>query len=107
MEGLPRTTVITTGQHILIEGDDEDNPYVARVVKLFGDGESRSVCPEGLDVAQTVWLNVLSLCFREREAEKGGGSVVCPCVRGAFEQTEAAGQRAPPTGDLLLPGSKL
>lgn len=39
VEGLPRTTVISTGQHILIEGDDEDNPYVAKVVRLFGDGE--------------------------------------------------------------------
>lgn len=39
VEGLPRTTIINTGQHILIEGDDEDNPYVARVVRLFGDGE--------------------------------------------------------------------
>ncbi|KAM9848832.1 origin recognition complex subunit 1 [Aulostomus maculatus] len=37
VEGLPRTTVITTGQHILIEGEDEGNPYVAKVVKLFGD----------------------------------------------------------------------
>ncbi|XP_061748317.1 origin recognition complex subunit 1 [Nerophis ophidion] len=36
-EGLPRPTVITLGQYILIEGDDEDNPYVAKVVKLFGD----------------------------------------------------------------------
>ncbi|GLD68994.1 origin recognition complex subunit 1-like isoform X1 [Lates japonicus] len=41
VEGLPRTTVISTGQHILIEGEDEDNPYVARVIRLFGDGESR------------------------------------------------------------------
>uniref|UniRef100_A0A4W6D063 Origin recognition complex subunit 1 n=1 Tax=Lates calcarifer TaxID=8187 RepID=A0A4W6D063_LATCA len=37
VEGLPRTTVISTGQHILIEGEDEDNPYVARVIRLFGD----------------------------------------------------------------------
>ncbi|XP_059197623.1 origin recognition complex subunit 1 [Centropristis striata] len=37
VEGLPRVTVITTGQHILIEGEDEDQPYVARVVRLFGD----------------------------------------------------------------------
>ncbi|KAM9358455.1 origin recognition complex subunit 1 [Symphorus nematophorus] len=37
VEGLPRTTVISTGQHILIEGEDEDNPYVAKVIKLFGD----------------------------------------------------------------------
>ncbi|XP_075901279.1 origin recognition complex subunit 1 isoform X1 [Nelusetta ayraudi] len=37
VEGLPRTTLISTGQHILIEGDDEDHPYVARVLRLFGD----------------------------------------------------------------------
>uniref|UniRef100_A0A3B4XS75 Origin recognition complex subunit 1 n=1 Tax=Seriola lalandi dorsalis TaxID=1841481 RepID=A0A3B4XS75_SERLL len=37
VEGLPRVTVISAGQHILIEGEDEDNPYVARVVRLFGD----------------------------------------------------------------------
>ncbi|KAK2835024.1 hypothetical protein Q5P01_015508 [Channa striata] len=37
VEGLPRTTIINTGQHILIEGEDEDNPYVAKVVRLFGD----------------------------------------------------------------------
>ncbi|XP_041863289.1 LOW QUALITY PROTEIN: origin recognition complex subunit 1 [Melanotaenia boesemani] len=37
VEGLPRTTVIKAGQHILIEGDDDDNPYVAKVVRLFGD----------------------------------------------------------------------
>lgn len=37
VEGLPRPTIITVGQHILIEGEDEDNPYVARVVRLLGD----------------------------------------------------------------------
>ncbi|XP_041646335.1 origin recognition complex subunit 1 isoform X2 [Cheilinus undulatus] len=37
VEGLPRPTIINVGQHILIEGEDEDNPYVARVVRLFGD----------------------------------------------------------------------
>ncbi|XP_040897248.1 origin recognition complex subunit 1 isoform X2 [Toxotes jaculatrix] len=37
VEGLPRTTIINTGQHILIEGEDEDSPYVAKVIKLFGD----------------------------------------------------------------------
>ncbi|MEQ2211078.1 hypothetical protein XENOCAPTIV_025762, partial [Xenoophorus captivus] len=36
-EGLPQTTIIKMGQHILIEGDDNDNPYVARVVRLFAD----------------------------------------------------------------------
>ncbi|XP_034559175.1 origin recognition complex subunit 1 isoform X2 [Notolabrus celidotus] len=40
VEGLPRTTVINIGQHILIESEDEDNPYVAKVIRLFGD-ESR------------------------------------------------------------------
>lgn len=81
MEGLPRTTVIKTGQHILIEGDDEDNPYVAKVVKLFSDGESvfwrtlRSTRPRGLNAERLV-----SLYFRERDAEEGGGSVVRPCV---------------------------
>lgn len=39
VEGLPRTTVISTGQHILIEGDDDEHPYVAKVLRLFGDGE--------------------------------------------------------------------
>ncbi|KAM6962432.1 origin recognition complex subunit 1 [Aplochiton taeniatus] len=37
LEGLPRITVISTGQYILIEGEDDDNPYVAKVIKLFGD----------------------------------------------------------------------
>ncbi|XP_068175922.1 origin recognition complex subunit 1 isoform X2 [Antennarius striatus] len=37
VEGLPRTAFIKTNQHILIESDDDDNPYVARVVRLFGD----------------------------------------------------------------------
>ncbi|MED6270720.1 hypothetical protein CHARACLAT_013222, partial [Characodon lateralis] len=37
VEGLPQTTIIKMGQHILIEGDDNDNPYVARVVRLFAD----------------------------------------------------------------------
>lgn len=43
VEGLPRTTVIAVGQHILIEGDDDDNPYVAKVIRLFGDGESETL----------------------------------------------------------------
>uniref|UniRef100_A0A8C7ZG42 Origin recognition complex subunit 1 n=1 Tax=Oryzias sinensis TaxID=183150 RepID=A0A8C7ZG42_9TELE len=40
IEGVPGTMVIQPGQHILIEGEDDDNPYVARVLQLFGDGES-------------------------------------------------------------------
>lgn len=54
MEGLPRTTVINTGQHILIEGEDEENPYVAKVIRLFGDGESRNVVEPELDSCHTV-----------------------------------------------------
>uniref|UniRef100_A0A8C9XMD8 Origin recognition complex subunit 1 n=1 Tax=Sander lucioperca TaxID=283035 RepID=A0A8C9XMD8_SANLU len=41
VEGLPKTTVINTGQHILIEGEDEDNPYVAKVIRLYGDESGR------------------------------------------------------------------
>ncbi|KAM4628678.1 origin recognition complex subunit 1 [Polymixia lowei] len=41
IEGLPRTTVITIGQHILIEGVDDDNPYVAKVIKLFESGKQK------------------------------------------------------------------
>ena len=63
---------------------------------------SRSTRPRGLDADRRV-----SLCFRERDAEEGGGSVVRPCVWSAFEQAEAAGQRASPSGDLLLWGSQL
>ncbi|KAM8889003.1 origin recognition complex subunit 1 isoform 2-T2 [Synchiropus picturatus] len=37
VEGLPRSTVIHTGQHILIEGENEDDPYVAKVLRMFGD----------------------------------------------------------------------
>ncbi|KAM8875341.1 origin recognition complex subunit 1 [Spinachia spinachia] len=41
VEGLPRITVIKIGQHILIEGEDEDNPYVAKVIRLFGDNSGK------------------------------------------------------------------
>ncbi|XP_077574053.1 origin recognition complex subunit 1 [Stigmatopora nigra] len=37
VDGLPRPHIINTGHYILIEGEDEDNPYVAKVTKLFGD----------------------------------------------------------------------
>ncbi|XP_077390771.1 origin recognition complex subunit 1 isoform X2 [Festucalex cinctus] len=37
VEGAPRTNIINTGQYVLIEGEDEDSPYVAKVIKLFGD----------------------------------------------------------------------
>lgn len=60
VEGLPRTTIINVGQHILIEGDDEDNPYVAKVIRLFGDGESRKMVESKFELH----LSVIS---------KGGG----------------------------------
>lgn len=33
--------VVSVGQCILIEGDDNDNPYVAQLIKLFSDGKAR------------------------------------------------------------------
>ncbi|XP_041791492.1 origin recognition complex subunit 1 [Chelmon rostratus] len=67
VEGLPRTTVITTGQHILIEGDDEDNPYVARVVKLFGDenGKQKKAVVQWFVRVSEVPLSKLKLLGRE------------------------------------------
>lgn len=53
------------------------------------------------------WISCLLLFFREREAEESDGPVVCPCVWSPPKQAEAAGQRAPPKGDLLLRGSQL
>lgn len=41
VEGLSKI-IINTGQDIFIEGCDEDNPYVAKVTRLYGDGESYS-----------------------------------------------------------------
>nr|XP_061791219.1 origin recognition complex subunit 1-like [Nerophis lumbriciformis] len=37
VKGQPRPNIISTDQYILIEGEDEDKPYVAKVIKLFGD----------------------------------------------------------------------
>ncbi|XP_062411446.1 origin recognition complex subunit 1 isoform X2 [Sardina pilchardus] len=39
VEGKPVDTVVTLGQYILIEGDDDDNPYVAQLLKLFSDAD--------------------------------------------------------------------
>uniref|UniRef100_A0A8B9KPN7 Origin recognition complex subunit 1 n=1 Tax=Astyanax mexicanus TaxID=7994 RepID=A0A8B9KPN7_ASTMX len=38
VDGRPRKAVVSVGQCILIEGDDEDNPFVAQLLKLFTDG---------------------------------------------------------------------
>ncbi|KAM9483331.1 origin recognition complex subunit 1 [Clarias gariepinus] len=37
VEGRPVDAVVSVGQCILIEGDDDDNPYVAQLLKLFRD----------------------------------------------------------------------
>ncbi|KAB5584357.1 hypothetical protein PHYPO_G00106510 [Pangasianodon hypophthalmus] len=37
VEGRPDDVVVSVGQCILIEGDDDDNPYVAQLLKLFCD----------------------------------------------------------------------
>ncbi|KAM8745451.1 origin recognition complex subunit 1 [Acanthopagrus schlegelii] len=67
VEGLPRTTIISTGQHILIEGDDEDNPYVAKVVKLFGDesGTQKKAVVQWFARVSEVPLSKLKLLGRE------------------------------------------
>uniref|UniRef100_A0A674E5I1 Origin recognition complex subunit 1 n=1 Tax=Salmo trutta TaxID=8032 RepID=A0A674E5I1_SALTR len=40
VEGQEAVTTVTPGQYILIEGNDDDNPFVAKLLKFFGDGES-------------------------------------------------------------------
>ncbi|XP_072539134.1 origin recognition complex subunit 1 [Salminus brasiliensis] len=37
VDGRPGKAVVSVGQYILIEGDDEDNPFVAQLLKLFCD----------------------------------------------------------------------
>uniref|UniRef100_A0A672YQP1 Origin recognition complex subunit 1 n=1 Tax=Sphaeramia orbicularis TaxID=375764 RepID=A0A672YQP1_9TELE len=41
VDSVPQVTVISAGQNILIEGEDEDQPYVAKVLKLMGDGDGQ------------------------------------------------------------------
>lgn len=38
-EGYSTEIHIQVGQFVLIEGDDDQNPYVAKLVELFEDGE--------------------------------------------------------------------
>ncbi|CAJ1059496.1 origin recognition complex subunit 1 isoform X1 [Xyrichtys novacula] len=67
VEGLPRTTVINVGQHILIEGEDEENPYVAKVLRLFGDesGTQKKVTVQWYSMVSEVPLSKLKLLGRE------------------------------------------
>ncbi|XP_029563898.1 origin recognition complex subunit 1 isoform X2 [Salmo trutta] len=37
VEGQEAVTTVTPGQYILIEGNDDDNPFVAKLLKFFGD----------------------------------------------------------------------
>ncbi|XP_074492482.1 origin recognition complex subunit 1 isoform X2 [Sebastes fasciatus] len=67
VEGLPRITVIQTGQHILIEGEDEDSPYVAKVIRLFGDesGKQKKAVVQWFARVSEVPLSKLKLLGRE------------------------------------------
>ncbi|XP_018609549.2 origin recognition complex subunit 1 [Scleropages formosus] len=40
-DGQRDACLIQTGQHILVEGDDDDKPYVAKLLKLFGDDKGK------------------------------------------------------------------
>uniref|UniRef100_A0A8D3BUW2 Origin recognition complex subunit 1 n=1 Tax=Scophthalmus maximus TaxID=52904 RepID=A0A8D3BUW2_SCOMX len=61
------TTVINAGQHILIEGEDEDNPYVAKVIRLFGDesGKQKKAVVQWFVRVSEVPLSKLKLLGRE------------------------------------------
>ncbi|XP_026179623.1 origin recognition complex subunit 1 isoform X2 [Mastacembelus armatus] len=67
VDGLPRTTLIITGQHILIEGEDEDSPYVAKVLRLFGDesGKQKKAAVQWFVRVSEVPPNKLKLLGRE------------------------------------------
>lgn len=39
IEGRLPEIDLQVGQFVLIEGDDDENPYVAKLVELFEDGE--------------------------------------------------------------------
>ncbi|KAJ8277895.1 hypothetical protein GJAV_G00081370 [Gymnothorax javanicus] len=41
MDGKSETTLIKVGQYILIEGEDEENPFVAKVLKFFESGRNK------------------------------------------------------------------
>lgn len=47
VEGRPDDAVVSVGQCILIEGDDDDNPYVAQLLELFSDGKKRHLLKRG------------------------------------------------------------
>ncbi|XP_055077168.1 origin recognition complex subunit 1 isoform X2 [Periophthalmus magnuspinnatus] len=67
VEGLPRTTHICVGQHILIEGDDDDHPYVAKVLKLLEDdgGRQKKAVVQWFVRVSEIPLDKLKLLGRE------------------------------------------
>lgn len=42
VEGRIENATVSLGQYILIEGDDDDNPFVAQLLKLYSDGRCAS-----------------------------------------------------------------
>lgn len=40
VEGKTEDATVSLGQYILIEGDDDDNPFVAQLCKLYTDGRN-------------------------------------------------------------------
>ncbi|KAM9410671.1 origin recognition complex subunit 1 isoform 2-T2 [Pholidichthys leucotaenia] len=65
VEGDPRRTIIKTGAHIYIEGDDDDNPYVAKVIRLFDSGKQKKAEVEWFARVFEVPSSKLKLLGRE------------------------------------------
>uniref|UniRef100_A0A672N4P5 Origin recognition complex subunit 1 n=1 Tax=Sinocyclocheilus grahami TaxID=75366 RepID=A0A672N4P5_SINGR len=42
VEGKTEDVTVSLGQYILIEGDDDDNPFVAQLLKLYTDGKKKT-----------------------------------------------------------------
>uniref|UniRef100_A0A8C2XI23 Origin recognition complex subunit 1 n=1 Tax=Cyclopterus lumpus TaxID=8103 RepID=A0A8C2XI23_CYCLU len=77
MRGTERRHVIckvtkATGQHILIEGEDEDSPYVAKVIRLFGDesGKQKKAVVQWFVRVSEVPLSKRKLLGREPHAQE-------------------------------------
>ncbi|XP_056271375.1 origin recognition complex subunit 1-like [Pseudoliparis swirei] len=72
VEGLSSSTVIKIGQHILIEGEDEDCPYVAKVIRLFGDesGKQKKAVVQWFVRVSEVPLSKRKMLGREPHAKE-------------------------------------
>lgn len=42
VEGRTEDSTVSLGQYILIEGENDDNPFVAQLLKLYTDGRNMS-----------------------------------------------------------------